>query len=494
LDPSGANALVKVPTIASVGFATNITIEILGCHYTTPNVAALSGMTLQTSVNTSGGNFIGGQNAGSFTAVRLVMNHVNVISTAVVPNLNLVNASWINALSLDDVLISGSCSVTPSSSVGGIGLQTPNLSNNFEVTIDKTVISCMPSGVVLREHSQIGTLWLGADHDCVTFNGGGTGANSITASMIWAQSCVNYAIGATNTSGVNISMFDMETDPGTGTDILDPSNLISGIIFYKKQSPSGVATISGGINLLACNINAIAGCFGTTAPDITTGLVEYWKSQEGSGSTFANTGSDSTNTATATSVTWTTPSGFSVPTATYNGTTSFAQGANATVTGPTFGGTAPFTACASINPTTLTGFNTQFLFSNLASGGAPGVAVGLTGSTSATAGTLIFFLRSVAGSNEIIENTGAVITAGVLNKVCVTYDGSKLASGAHFYVNGTLVSMAAVSANTLTGSTSSTQPFDIGDAGPSAQFFSGTEGNVRVYSRVLTTAQINALP
>lgn len=280
LDPTGANSLLKVPTILSVAGSTNITITLEGCMPTTPNGSALSGMTLQTSVDTAGGAFIGGKdNAsttfGPFTAVKLVMEHVNVLSTVAAPNLNLIDATWINALAANDMLIAGTCSSIPASSTGGIGLQTPNLANNFQITIDKTFVGCMPKAVLAREHTQIGTLWMANSHDCLTLDGGaGVGANSIAASYVWAQGCSNYAVAGINSTGINIQMYDMETDPGTGTDILDASNQLTGILNYRKQAPQGAATLSGGGNLSACDMRTnictggavtFAGALGGTA-------------------------------------------------------------------------------------------------------------------------------------------------------------------------------------------------------------------------------------
>jgi hypothetical protein len=451
-------------------------------------------MILQTSVDTAGGNFIGGQSAGSFTAVRLVMEHTNVISTHAVPNLNLINASWISSMSLADMILSGTgCSGIPGSNAGGIGLQTPNLSNTFEVTIDKVVISCMPKAAILQEHTQIGTLWLGSNHDCVTLNGGGTGANSISASMIWAQACVNYVIAGSTTAGVNISLFDMESDPGTGLDINDPSNLISGIIFYKKQTPSGAASISGGTNLLACNLNAISGCFGSV---VANPFLENWKSLDGSGTTLANTGSDSTNAASLTNVAWSTSiTGFAgVPVAVYNGTTSTAIPASATST--SFDGTQAFSSCAWFNLTSLTfpGSNLAMLMSNLsAATGNPGWRMGIFGTGASPVGALDVYLANNVSTN-VIHVTGStnLVAAATLTLACMTYDGSKTAAGVAIYVNGTAQAVT-INANTLTGSTATASPLYLGSQFNGQSAFYGALGRIRVYNRKLSSGEISAM-
>ena len=490
LNPSGANAVLQVPTIQSVAGSTNITIEILGCQYTTPNINALSGMTLQTSVSTAGGNLIGGFDAasttfGTFTAVRLVLKHVNVISTQEVPTLNLVNASWINAFSSEDVVIAGTgCSAAPATNAGGIGLQTPNLSNNFEVTIDQTVISCMPVAAILREHTHVGTLWLGPNHDCVTLDGGGIGSNSIQADQIWGQGCVNYLIGGAHSVGVNISEFDMESDPGTGLNIADPNNFISGLLFYKKQSPAGAATISGGSNLLACNLNVISSCFGGTP---ISQFLENWKSEEGSGTTLANTGSDSTNTATTTNITWSTAvtgfGGVAVPV--YNGTSSFAVAASATQTN--FDGTTPFSACMWFNAT-VNG-STNALISTLSTAtGNPGWRADMTSGLPE-----VYLANNIGAGNYIQVQATNATTAGVIHLFCFTYTGSKDASGVILYVDGAVATTTAVH-NALTGSIVSGVPVSIGTDGAVQDiWFNGALGRVRIFNSVISAATISAM-
>jgi Concanavalin A-like lectin/glucanases superfamily len=495
LDPTGANALLKVPTIPSVGFATNVTIEFSGCQHTTPNAGALSGMTLKTSVDTCGANFVGGQSSGSFTAVQLVMTRTNVVSTVAVPCLNMINASWINAFSTEDVIIGGTgCSGIPSSGAGGIGLQTPHISNNFVVDISDTIISCMPKGAIVREHAQLTNLRFGSNHDCVTFDADDVTGNSIGSNQIWMQGCVNYILGGARPATVSLSRVDIESDPGTGTNILDPSNLISGIVFYKKQSPSGAATISGGTNLLACNLNAISGCFGSV---VANPFLENWKSQDGSGTTLANTGTDSTNTATATNVTWsTTATGFAgIPVAVYNGTSSVSLAASATQTA--FDGTTPFSACAWFNLSSLTFPSGQTLATVMANlsmaSGNPGWRMAIFGTGATPPGAMDIYLSSNISTNVIhVTSNLTTFSAGAVQLGCFTYDGTKTAAGVIPYINGAAVTPAVVT-NTLTGSIVSTAPLYIGSEIDAADWFPGALGRVRVYSRKLSASEISAM-
>lgn len=264
LDPSGANALINMPSIASVNGFTNVTITLQGCQPTTPNISALSGMTFVTSVNTSGVNFIGGYRAtgstfGHFTAVKLVMDHANVISTVAVPAINLINAANINALMLNDVLLSGTSCTLPVSGTGGTGLITPNILNNFEVNIENVVISCMANAALIHEHAQLSNLWTGSNHNCIQFDSqdAANNGNAIGGDQIWMQSCVNYVLGpsSSNPTSISLTRVEMESDPGTGFDILDASNMLHGHIAYKKTSPSTGITVSGAANLSSTNLN-----------------------------------------------------------------------------------------------------------------------------------------------------------------------------------------------------------------------------------------------
>jgi hypothetical protein len=252
IDPSGSNALIRVPIITS-GTITTITFE--GCQPTDPSLSNLTGMVLQTSVDTSGVSFIGGQASGpAFTNVKLVLHHTNVISTVAVPQINFINANWIDALQLDDVIAAGTGCTNPVSGTGGTAIITPSLSNTYQVTLDKVVVGCTAHGVLAHEHTSISNLWMGSNHDCVQFDAGGTGGNGITARYIWAQDCVNYILGPTaaNPTTVNIMDFDMESDGGTGFDILDTNSSLSGSIGYVKRSPNSALTVSGApvVNLL----------------------------------------------------------------------------------------------------------------------------------------------------------------------------------------------------------------------------------------------------
>lgn len=250
IDPSGSNALLRVPVITS-GTISVITFE--GCQPTNPSIANPSGMFFTTTNNTAGVNFLGGQATGpAFTDVKLVLHHTNFISSAAVPQINLVNANWMLALEMNDVILAGQGCTNPVSGTGGTALTTPSLSNNYQVTIDKVVVGCAAHAVVAQEHTAIQTLWIGSAHDGVKFDAGGGGGNGITAQYIWCQNCVNYALGPSaggHPTTIAVEDFDMESDGGTGFNIADSTSQLTGYLNYVKRSPNSALTVNGAPNI-----------------------------------------------------------------------------------------------------------------------------------------------------------------------------------------------------------------------------------------------------
>lgn len=266
IDPSGSNALLRVPIVASVGGATNITIKLVcDTQDTTPNTSALSAMTLQTSIDTAGVNFIGGQEAGpAFTAVKFVLDHVNVISTHAVPQINLLNLTWVNAFALNDVILAGTGCTNPVSATGGSAFLGPSISGNYEHTLDRVTIACVANTGLIGEHSSFSTIWVGSVHNGPQLDSGGSGGNGISGRTLWIQHAVNYLLGPSgaNPTPVFIADLDIESDPGTGFDIDDPNLELTGFIGYEKHSPNSPLTTNGVpvlslYNLVASNYNIL---------------------------------------------------------------------------------------------------------------------------------------------------------------------------------------------------------------------------------------------
>ncbi len=71
-------------------------------------------------------------------------------------------------------------------------------------------------------------------------------------------------------------------------------------------------------------------------------------------------------------------------------------------------------------------------------------------------------------------------------------DGTAQASGLHLYVDGRTVGLTTV-ANSLSGATTNTAPFTIGNTGDGSNTFEGSIAGVAVYNTALTAAQIQQL-
>src|SRR3989344_558627 len=92
-----------------------------------------------------------------------------------------------------------------------------------------------------------------------------------------------------------------------------------------------------------------------------------------------------------------------------------------------------------------------------------------------------------------------VIEVGGWNHVVVTWDGSKIAANAKFYVNGSLVGKSPTHDKDINGdgtrSDDSYRPLIIGDdyQQPQGQPFDGLIDDVRIYNRVLSAVEIQAI-
>jgi len=221
-------------------------------------------------------------------------------------------------------------------------------------------------------------------------------------------------------------------------------------------------------------------------------LVDSWPANDGSGSTFANP-TDAGNPATATSVAWTTPTGFPGATATYNGTSSFAVATNFTHTN--FDGSSPFSVSTWVYSTDDA--NSDYRIVNTldaAATGIPGWSLELVGANGLGQNQVAFLLSNDIGSNLIGVFTTTTMTLNAIHNVCVTYSGSKSASGVKIYIDGTLAGVT-VTADSLTGSIASPVPVYLGALKNGAgvnSFFKGSMGFTHIYTGVANCPAISA--
>jgi hypothetical protein len=494
LDTSGANAVLPMPTIPN--YDPNLClISIRGYQpATTPNV----GFVIKTS-HTGGGSFIGGFDSATgggfppFTNVWLDLQDVLLLGPDN-PDFVMVNALHIIDFTHKNLVIETATNAQPSNAAGW-GIRYPTLANGTHLVGEgfNAILgfyNCLQTG----EHLNLSTM------DCefyvngiVADNGANIGAyrgNTAHVTYAWLGPGNNQIAAGPNKSALQIDTVDFEH--GTGLAVNDPSNLIYGVGNYNVPEPIGAYNycaipVSGGTNFTLKSL----WCPAVTSTFVPTlNLVDNWQSQDGSGTTLANTGSDSTNSAATTSVTWVSATGFTGNVATYNGTSSLATATSAASTN--FDGTTPFSVCAWINVSSYA-FNAAFIADNLNSTATTGWGLGIFGTTSGTAGRIIADVMSASGNGIFMQTTAATIPAtGTLNLACMTYDATKTAAGTLVYVNGSVAATTA-SQNNLTGSIASGQSVMLGESRFGGQFFPGAIGRVRVYSRLLSASDISQM-
>jgi len=200
--------------------------------------------------------------------------------------------------------------------------------------------------------------------------------------------------------------------------------------------------------------------------DITTGLIGWWKFDEGSGTT-ANDSSGSGYTGTLTNTpTW-------IPGKIGTNALSFSSASSqyVSVGSHTALTTVPYTETAWVNLINTStvypiigGSAADYYQFRINTGGAPKVIDQVNGNASAT-------------------STGTV-TAGVWTLVGFTYDGTNYV----FYING-----ASAGSGTLNSSYLSNSTTQVGGATVLSQYMNGYMDDVRIYNRVLSASDMSQL-
>lgn len=211
-----------------------------------------------------------------------------------------------------------------------------------------------------------------------------------------------------------------------------------------------------------------------------SGPIGHWKLDEGSGTTTADSsGSGSTGTL-ANSPTWST--GRINSALTFSGNRYVTAGtpsnlANLYTTG--------MTVSAWINPVSAgTGSGGRIV--DKSNGGA-GWSLKMNGAS------VVQFAASEFATTDATRNSGSVITLNTWQHVAVTWTGSATATNINLYINGVLSNGTATNgAGALRDDTASplaigNRPFDAGRG------FDGQIDDARVYNRILTATEIQAL-
>lgn len=498
LDGAGANAVLPMPKIPN--YTGNVVyISMRGFTKGTANEGANTGAIIQTSNNSA--NFIGGFDSdsgggeGPFTNVWLDMEDLELFSTIDDPNMKMVNAQYIVNFSYRDLQIASATTGIPANTAAS-ALILPALGDQVRCEGDGTYTEGgFYNGLTAGEHCNLHSVRVAGSHDCLRIGVPNSASfpnyvgNTTTIQNFWSLNCPNFISATSIPAVVSIQAADLENNTGIGyLDVDDPNGYLTGVININKTFPPHCGIIrSGGNNLQLNPLQCMPMIGGSGAP---AGLIENWVSQEGTGTTLHNTGSDSTNTAT-TNATWASAPGFTGLAATYNGTSSVSTATSFTNTN--FDGTVPFSACVWYEATDNS--STQMLLSTLtASTGNAGWRMDILPSG---INPEVYLINNVGTSNFInVQSNQTTIGPGGLilgipHLGCFTYDGSKTGAGVQVYEDA--IQSQQIVTDGLTGSTVSATPVYIGGEAPGDGWFTGSIVRARIFNRVLTPFEIQTM-
>lgn len=314
----------------------------------------------------------------------------------------------------------------------------------------------------------------------------------------------NYFLGGTN-SGTPVPEFIL-------LGVNSYKNLVSGNIFngwanYAVSnyydfgtnassvgtSNNAAAQVHGGDMLMNVGVSPYASPFEvtTTTPPPAIAFTHQWLMKDGSGSTFADTGSSPANM-TANNITWGTVSGFPGTAATFNGVNS--SGATAApLSGLDI--STPFTMNIWADITSFPAGQTgAALFAALAT---DGTYKGIRLVAQSNLGVDILLVNTLSGTAHYIEKASVAnsFTTGSIHMFTVTSDGSGTAAGVNVYVDGNLLTPASTTDSLAGASFAPTVPMVIGAdvASPGAYLLAGTAADARIYNSAFSQSQITAL-
>jgi len=118
----------------------------------------------------------------------------------------------------------------------------------------------------------------------------------------------------------------------------------------------------------------------------------------------------------------------------------------------------------------------------------PGYQLGVNFAT----GLLSMQIINNSSTNLIAVNMDDVVNDGTWRNIVITYDGSSMASGVNFYMNGTLRSDTDI-ANTLSASILTADPLQISGRDGANFTFDGNIDDVSIYDKELTSGEITTI-
>lgn len=189
---------------------------------------------------------------------------------------------------------------------------------------------------------------------------------------------------------------------------------------------------------------------------------------------------------TGTNLSWATFPGLGpAAVASFNGSTSTAQVSQADPS-INFDGTKPFSVSLWFFNSDL--YGEQTLISNL----NPSTSnyTGWDISIDAVSGINVYLIDQ--WTTNCIDVQTPIPSVGAAHHLCVTYDGSKKAAGVAVYLDGALQT-PTVAYDSLTGSTSNTNPLHIGSRPDGTQPYDGAIAFAQVYPVAISAASVSAL-
>lgn len=145
--------------------------------------------------------------------------------------------------------------------------------------------------------------------------------------------------------------------------------------------------------------------------------------------------------------------------------------------------TNSFTISAWVNVTSYSITTTEHIISKYSNPPAQGYFLAVQ------ANKIVFSLQSNGGTNGIIVATVNTFNTSQWYNIAVTYDGSSSGSGVKIYVNG-INEPIDVTADTLTGSTLTSETLKIGGTVTPARYFNGKISSVRMWNTELLASEV----
>lgn len=229
--------------------------------------------------------------------------------------------------------------------------------------------------------------------------------------------------------------------------------------------------------IILASVMLIVPHFAYAQPNITDGLVGYWKFDEGNGTSAYDSSGNGNNGILIGNPTWTT--GKSGNALTFNGTNYVDCGNAASLH------LQSYTLSAWINPSAI-GDSEHRIISN----GGYGNLNGAVDFVIATGGQLVFLNQNTTGQDECVSQSAFLLAVNAWSFVTATYDATT--HNAKLYVNGAEV---PTTLSTLRApNPTSSYNMHIGVmGGPLTMYFKGSIDEVRIYNRALSAAEITQI-